>query len=61
MNRYPPEYPARHVAQGQAGNAGAFHPGLKPGGGDNRDSQSPSDDGSVYIHYSKSENELEGG
>jgi hypothetical protein len=60
MSRYPLEYSVRHVAQGHTGDADAFHESLKPGGRNDRDSQSPSDDGSSYVHYSKSENELEG-
>ena len=59
MNHYPLEYSAQLVAQGHAGNAGAFHSSLKRGHED-RDSQSPSEDGSAYFHYPKSENELEG-
>jgi len=59
MSRYPSEYLARHVAQGQAARAGTLQESLKPGGHDDRDSQSPSDDGSAYVHYSQNENELE--
>ena len=60
MSRYPPEYPVRHATQGHAGNTDVFGTSLKSSGRDNRDSKSPSDDGSAYIHYSKCENELEG-
>ena len=58
MSRYPL---AQHSgAQGHAGNAGVLHTSLKLAGREDRDSQSPSDDGSAYFNYPKSENELEG-
>ena len=60
MSNFPLEYSVQHVAQGHTGDAGVFHEGLKPGGRDERDSQTPSDDGSCYAHYFKSENDLEG-
>jgi transcription factor SOX9 (SOX group E) len=61
MSRYPLEYSAQHGApQGHAGDAGAFRASLNTGGHESRESQSPSDDGSAYLHYLKSENDLEG-
>lgn len=60
MSNYPLEYSVQHVAQGHTGDAGAFRDSLKPGRRDERDSQTPSDDGSGYLHYSKNENDLEG-
>jgi HMG (high mobility group) box len=60
MSNYPLEYSVQHVAQGRTGDTGALHESPKPGRRDERDSQTPSDDGSCYVHYSKSENDLEG-
>lgn len=61
MSRYPLEYSAQHHAPpSHAGNAGPFHASLQPNGHDERGSQSPSDDGSTYVTYTKTEAELEG-
>jgi len=59
MSNFPLEYSVQHVAQGHTGDASVFHESLKPGRRDERDSQTPSDDGSCYAHYSKSENDLD--
>ncbi|KIM86513.1 hypothetical protein PILCRDRAFT_306245 [Piloderma croceum F 1598] len=56
MSNYPLEYSLQHVA---TGGVGAFHESLTPGRRDERDSQTPSDDGSCFFHHSKSENDFE--
>lgn len=56
MSRYPlSDYSAQHHAQTHATDSSAF---LKVH--DDRESQSPSDDGSAYLTYTKDETELEG-
>lgn len=61
MSRYTHEYPAQHAQQGHADGAVPFHAVLQSNVALNdRNSQSPSEDGVGYAGYSKSDIELEG-
>lgn len=56
MSRYPLHYPAQHTPAHNP-SSGAL---LKPNPAANRESQSPSDDGSTFHSYTKDELDLDG-